>query len=469
MIPLTLADIAVVADGQLTDATDGQIVLSGEAFVDSRLAVPGGLFVAVAGTAADGHDFAVSAVERGAAAALVQRPVEVPAVLVNDTVSALGSLARHVVNQLSSLRVVGITGSQGKTSTKDILAQLLEPHGATVAPVGSFNNEIGVPLTALRATSATRYLIVEMGARGRGHIRYLTSVVEPEVGVVLNVGVAHLGEFGTQHDIADSKAELVEALPRSGLAVLNADDPLVSPMRERTSASVVTFGEASDADVRFSGVRLDDEGKPRFVLTVAGVTTSVSLPLVGEHHAPNAAAAAAVACGLGLSVEQVAGALSQVRARSPWRMEVTSTPAGLTVINDAYNANPDSMGAALRTLAEIGARRDPSARTFAVLGEMRELGQAAGEKHEEIGRLAAQLGISRLVVVGDAARLMLHGAEGVGSWRGESQCVADAAAAIDLLRGAVRPGDVVLVKASRAAGLETVAAALTEHPTKGDR
>ena len=469
MIPLTLADIAAAVDGELTDATDDQIVVRGEAFVDSRLVVPGGLFVAVAGTALDGHDFAASAIAGGATAALVQRPVEVPGVLVGDTVGALGSLARHVVSQLTRLRVVGITGSQGKTSTKDILAQLLEQSGPTVAPVGSFNNEIGVPLTALRATRATHHLIVEMGARGRGHIRYLTSLVEPEVGVVLNVGVAHLGEFGTQLDIADSKAELVEALPRTGLAVLNADDPLVSRMRERTSASVVTFGAANDADVRLSELRLDDEGQPRFALTVNGVTTSVALPLVGEHQARNAAAAAAAACGLGQSIQEVAGALSQVRARSPWRMEVTSTPAGLTVINDAYNANPDSMRAALRTLVEIGARREATARTFAVLGEMRELGQAAGEEHQGIGRLAAELGVSRLVVVGDAARLMQRGALGVGSWRGQSQCVADAAAAIDLLRGAVRPGDVVLVKASRAAGLETVAAALTEHPTKGGR
>ncbi len=468
VIPMTLVEIAAAVGGEVIGPGQGDRVVSGEAFVDSRRAVADGLFVAVKGESLDGHDFAAAAVSQGAAAALVQRRVDVPAVLVPDAVPALGALARHVLKRLPALRVIGITGSSGKTGTKDILAQLLEQQALTVAPVGSLNNEIGVPLTALRATGDTRYLIVEMGARGRGHIRYLTSLVPPHGGVVLNVGIAHLGEFGTQEDIAASKGELVEALPPDGFAVLNADDPLVGAMRGRTSASVVTFGEASDADFRLSDVRLDEAGRPRFELTVNDVTIAVALQLVGAHQAANATAAAAAACRAGMSVEQVASELRRVRSRSPWRMEVTSTPAGLTVINDAYNANPDSMRAALETLAEIGSRRQPAARTIAVLGEMRELGAAADAEHKGVGRLAAQLGVSQLVVVGEAARGLHLGAEAAEHWEGSSIAVSDAEAAIELLRGAVRPGDVVLVKASRAARLEIVAAALVGHATKGD-
>ena len=469
MIEMTLAEIAAAVGGAVTDAAQSQRLVSGQAFVDSRQVEAGGLFVAVAGDSVDGHDFAASAVAQGASAALVERQVDVPAVLVPNTVSALGRLARHVLSRLPALRVVGITGSQGKTGTKDILAQLLERRGPTVAPVGSLNTEIGAPLTALRVNDSTRYLIVEMGARGRGHISYLTSLVQPSVGVVLNVGLAHLGEFGTQRDIAAAKGELVESLPSDGLAVLNADDPLVREMRSRTSATVVTFGQSSGANVRLSGVRLDDDGKASFALTVDGVTAQVGLPLVGEHQAMNGAAAAAVACETGMSVDEVATALSQVRSRSPWRMEVTTTRSGVTVINDAYNANPDSMRAALATLAEIGSRRKATARTFAVLGEMLELGEAAPAEHEALGRLVARLDISSLVVVGDAARPLHVGATSDERWRGDAVCVAGSAAAVEFLQGALRSGDVVLVKASRAAGLETVAAALGWDATEAGR
>ncbi len=469
MIAMTVAEIAAAVDGAVTVPAEAQRLVSGQAFVDSRQVDAGGLFVAVVGAAVDGHDFAASAVSQGASAALVERPVHVPAVLVADTVSALGLLARHVLSRLPALRVIGITGSQGKTGTKDILAQLLERRGLTVAPVGSLNTEIGAPLTALRVTESTQYLIVEMGARGRGHIRYLTSLVQPSVGVVLNVGLAHLGEFGTQRDIAASKGELVESLPRNGLAVLNADDPLVLEMRGRTPATVVTFGESSDADIRLSGVHLDDDGKVRFALTIDGATARVELPLVGAHQAQNAAAAAAVACGTGMSVEEVASALSQVRSRSPWRMEVTTTPSGVTVINDAYNANPDSMRAALTTLVEIGSRRKATARTFAVLGEMLELGEAAPAEHEALGRLVARLDLSQLVVVGEGARPVQIGATSDERWRGGAVCVTSIEAAIEFLQGELRSGDVVLVKASRAAGLETVAAAIGGYATEAGR
>jgi UDP-N-acetylmuramoyl-tripeptide--D-alanyl-D-alanine ligase len=462
LIALGLTDLAAAVGGELVDVDAGAhgAQITGDVFVDSRAPVADGLFAAIVGERADGHEFAASAVAAGAAAALVERPVGVPAVLVPDTVAALGRLARHVVAQVPGLPVVGITGSQGKTGTKDIVAQLLRTQGETVAATGSYNTEVGVPLTATRISTSTRYLVLELGARRRGHLRYLTSLVPPHVGVVLNVGLAHVGEFGSQSDIAAAKGELVEALPADGVAVLNADDPLVAAMRDRTAARVVTFGRSVDADVTFGDIRLDDHGRPSFKLTTSGGRTQVRLALVGEHQVANAAAAAAVAEALGMPARQIPEALEAVRAVSRWRMEVGVTPSGVTVINDAYNANPDSTRAALRTLAQIASRREPRARTIAVLGEMRELGEHAAAEHETAGRQAAELGVAMVVAVGDGARGIHVGATSSSSWDGESVCVPDPDAAAKLLRLHAAPGDVVLVKASRAAGLESVAAAL---------
>jgi UDP-N-acetylmuramoyl-tripeptide--D-alanyl-D-alanine ligase len=464
MIPLALTDIARVVDGEVVDVGAKRAVVSGNLFVDSRAPEPHGLFVAVVGESVDGHDFAASAVRGGATAALVERPVGAPAVLVPDTVVALGRVARHVVAELPDLPVVGITGSQGKTGTKDMVAQLLHTRGETVAPVGSYNTEIGVPLTATRVSRSTRFLVLELGARGRGHIRYLTELVRPRVGVVLNVGMAHVGEFGSQADIAAAKGELVEALPASGMAVLNADDPLVAAMRFRTAARVVTFGRSPEADVRVSAVQLDDGGRPRFRLTTAERSVPVRLPLVGEHQVLNAAAAAAAAQALGMPLSDAAEVLATVRPLSRWRMEVSVTSGGVTVINDAYNANPDSTRAALHTLAQIASRRVPPARTFAVLGEMRELGDMAAQAHETIGRTAAELDVSFVVAVGEAARGIDAGARSHSSWSGRSVPVSGPDAAVELLRQHLEPGDVVLVKASRAAGLESIAAVLEHDP-----
>ena len=461
MIPMTLADIATAVGGELADAGDGtSIEVVGDVFHDSRQVVTGGLFVAIRGERVDGHDYAASCVEAGAAAALVEHPVGVPAVVVPDTIAALSALATVVVSRLPGLRVVGITGSQGKTSTKDIVAQLLERTGETIAPAGSFNNEIGAPLTALRVRETTAYLVSEMGARGRGHIRDLAAMVHPTVGLVLNVGVAHISEFGSQDDIAVAKRELVEALPEGGLAVLNADDARVAAMRDHTVARVVTFGEASDADVRVSELRVDDDGHPVFLLSAGAESADVKVPLVGEHQAANAAAAAAVALGLGMPFVDVVDTLRSLTSRSRWRMEVSSRSDGVTIINDAYNANPDSMRAALKTLADFGRRRG-TGRTIAVLGEMLELGESSSQEHDAVGRLAVRLDVSQLVVVGEGAKPMHLGASLEGSWNDESVHVPDVDAAVAFLRGALRPGDIVLVKASRAAGLERVAAALT--------
>ncbi|MFJ9851897.1 UDP-N-acetylmuramoyl-tripeptide--D-alanyl-D-alanine ligase [Streptomyces sp. NPDC101150] len=468
MISLSLAEIASIVGGQLHDIPDADRTVTGPVVMDSRQVRPGGLFVAFAGERVDGHDFAAGAVEAGAVAVLAARPVgaadrPVPAIVVDDVVAALGALARAVVERLGT-KVVALTGSAGKTSTKDLIAQLLQRHGPTVWPEGNLNNEIGLPLTALRADATTRHLVLEMGARGVGHIRYLTELTPPEIGVVLNVGTAHIGEFGGRERIALAKGELVEALPEHGVAVLNADDPYVRAMASRTKARTVLFGEAENADIRAENVRLSDLGQPAFTLHTPSGCSDVTMRLYGEHHVSNALAAAAVAHELGMPVDEIATALSEAGTLSRWRMEVTERADGVTVVNDAYNANPESMRAALRALVAMGAAaKAKGGRTWAVLGEMAELGEDSLAEHDAVGRLVVRLNVSKLVAVGGREAAWLDmGAKNEGSWGEESVHVSDARAAIDLLRSELQPGDVVLVKASRSVGLERVAAALLD-------
>ncbi|MBL1106083.1 UDP-N-acetylmuramoyl-tripeptide--D-alanyl-D-alanine ligase [Streptomyces sp. 5-8] len=458
MIALSLAEIAAVVGGQTHDIPDPSAQVTGPVVRDSREVVPGSLFAAFVGARVDGHDYAPQVVEAGAVAVLASRPVGVPAIVVDDVQTALGALARHVVRRLGAT-LVALTGSAGKTSTKDLIAQVLGRKAPTVYTPGSLNNEIGLPLTALSATEETKFLVLEMGARGIGHIRYLAELTPPRIGLVLNVGTAHLGEFGGREQIAQAKGELVEALPEDGAAILNADDPLVRAMASRTKAKVVLFGESAEADVRAENVRLTDSGQPAFRLHTPSGASDVTMRLYGEHHVSNALAAAAVAHELGMSAEEIALALSEAGTLSRWRMEVTERPDGVTIVNDAYNANPESVRAALRALAAMGKGR----RTWAVLGKMAELGDEALAEHDAVGRLAVRLNVSKLVAVGgvEASWLQL-GAYNEGSWGEESVHVSDAQAAIDLLRSELRPGDVVLVKASRSVGLESVAQALVE-------
>ncbi|MDT9694465.1 UDP-N-acetylmuramoyl-tripeptide--D-alanyl-D-alanine ligase [Streptomyces sp. P17] len=464
MIALSLAEIAEVVGGQTYDIPDPSVRVTGPVVRDSREAGPGSLFVAFVGERVDGHDFAAQVVEAGAVAVLASRPVGVPAIVVDDVQAALGALARHVVRKLGT-PLVALTGSAGKTSTKDLIAQVLRRKAPTVFTPGSLNNEIGLPLTALSATEETRFLVLEMGARGIGHIRYLTELTPPKIGLVLNVGTAHIGEFGGREQIAQAKGELVEALPEDGAAILNADDPLVRAMASRTKAKVILFGESGEADVRAENVRLTDSGQPAFMLHTPSGASEVTMRLYGEHHVSNALAAAAVAHELGMSAQEIATALSEAGSLSRWRMEVTERPDGVTIVNDAYNANPESMRAALRALAAMGKGR----RTWAVLGKMAELGDEALAEHDAVGRLAVRLNVSKLVAVGgrEASWLQL-GAYNEGSWGEESVHVSDAQAAVDLLRSELRPGDVVLVKASRSVGLESVAQALVETGAEGE-
>ncbi|MEV0968636.1 UDP-N-acetylmuramoyl-tripeptide--D-alanyl-D-alanine ligase [Microtetraspora glauca] len=450
MIPLPLARVAEITSGALTGMADARAVVRGPVVIDSRAVEPGSLFVAIKGERADGHDFAARACADGAVAVLASRPVEAPAVIVGDVLAALAALATTVVSELPGATVVGVTGSAGKTTTKDLLARLAARMGPTVAPVGSYNNEIGHPLTVLRADEGTRFLVLELSARNVGHIADLARIAPPRIGVVLNVGTAHLGVFGGKEAIAQAKGELVEALPEDGVAVLNADDPLVAAMAGRTRARVTFFGRSADAEVRAEDVTLDGRGRASFTLRTPSGAAPVRLRLYGAHAVENALAAAAAAYELGLPVGTIAEELSEAEPRSRWRMEVTDRSDGVTVINDAYNANPDSMRAAFDSLAVLGEGR----RSFAVIAALRELGEDSVALNEDVGRLAAGAGLEGLIVVGgEDAGPVLAGAP-------DALHVPDAATAAAELSTRLAPGDVVLVKGPRAAGLERVAEAL---------
>ena len=460
MIAMTLAEIAAVVGGSV-DGDDGTTTVTGPAFVDSRAVESGGLFVAVPGERVDGHDYAAAAVATGAAGVLGARATGVPTVVVDDPVRALGRLARHVVDTLRPT-VLALTGSQGKTGTKDFLAQVLAAAGATVWTEGNRNNEIGVPLTVLRTLPDTRYLVLEMGARGVGHIAELCTIAPPDVAAVLNVGTAHLGEFGSREAIAAAKGEIVEALGTAGTAVLNADDALVAAMASRTSATVLTFGVTGA--VAWRGLELDELGRPSFELGYDGAWAPVRLLEAGAHQAANAAAAAAMALAVDVPLGEVVAALGSARSLSPWRMALHERADGLVVVNDSYNANPASMNAALDALAAIGERGHR--RTVAVLGEMLELGATSAEQHAEVGVHAATLGTDVLVTVGPAAEAIADGARRTPGWAGVVVPTAGREQATDWLRHNVVARDVVLVKASRGAALEHLADSLL-HPVAG--
>jgi UDP-N-acetylmuramoyl-tripeptide--D-alanyl-D-alanine ligase len=460
VIELSLAEIAEIVGGRLVGA-DPDRTVSGKVEFDSRKVVAGDLFLAISGARVDGHEYAERAVAAGAVAVLASRPVPVPAIEVADPIEAITSLARAVAPRLAA-RIIGITGSSGKTSTKDLLAQVLATAGNTVATPASFNNELGYPYTVLLANENTQYLVLETSSRGVGHIRHLTGIATPRLAGVLNVGSAHLSEFGDAATIALAKGELVEALPDAadgGVAVLNADDPLVSAMASRTRARVVTAGEHPDAEVRAEAVTVDSSGRAAFRLISPAGRAGVRLRLRGEHQVSNALVAAALALAAGMELPAVAAGLSHATERSAWRMQVSETAAGITVINDAYNANPESMRAALKTLAIMSEGR----RSVAVLGHMAELGPEATAQHDALGRHAVRLDVAALIAVGEQARAIATGAALEGSFDGESEWVPDTTAAIARLDELLRPGDVVLVKGSRSAAMEVVAQALVER------
>jgi UDP-N-acetylmuramoyl-tripeptide--D-alanyl-D-alanine ligase len=464
MIAFTAAEIADITNGRLA-AEPG--IIPGSVVTDSREATPGSLYVAKPGETADGHDFVGAAFDRGAVLALVEHDVadaagrNYPAVVVRDSVLAMGALAAETVRRIRAAReaggqpltVIGITGSAGKTTTKDLLAGILAAEGPTVSPQGSYNGEVGVPLTVFKADAGTRYLVIEMGATGVGHISYLADMVRPDIGVVLCVGTAHAGEFGGVENIALAKGELVEALPATGTAVLNLDDARVAAMAVRTRATVLgyTAQGAGDAQVRAEHVGLTPGGNPEFDLVLPGDPTGhhVSAKLIGAHHTTNLLAAAGAAHAAGVPAGRIAASLSAQAAASRWRMERTERADGVTIINDAYNANPESMRAALRTLADLGRGR----RTWAVLGAMLELGEDSIREHMAVGTQVVRLNISRLVVVGREARSLYVSAVNEGSWGNECVFAETVEEAYDLLQAELQPGDLVLFKSSNGIGL----------------
>jgi UDP-N-acetylmuramoyl-tripeptide--D-alanyl-D-alanine ligase len=458
MIALSLAEIAEIIGGELRLAgTDSaETVVDGIVDTDSRVMEPGSIFVAKPGAETDGHRFVGSAVRAGAVLAIVERPVddEVTQIVVADVIDALADLARAVVARvraLGELRTVGITGSNGKTTTKNFLARILQDDGETVAPINSYNNEVGAPVTMLRVTEQTRFLVSEFGAAAPGSIARLAGLVEPDVSVVLMVGMAHAGGFGGIEETAKAKAELVAAARPDGTAVLNIDDARVAAMRELAESRgmrVVGFGQSSAADIRAHDIEVTAAGT-HCVIETRGERHPLHLRVLGAHHITNALAAITAAGVLGVSTADAIARLETVELAERWRMQPMGNDR-VRIINDAYNASPDSMAAALRTLAQI---TGPGERTVAVLGAMSELGESAGEEHDRIGLLAVRLNIQRIVVVGQEARRLYLSAVGEGSWDSEAVHLLDQDAAFEYLRTELRDGDRVLVKSSNSVGL----------------
>ena len=459
MIGLSLQDIATAINGRLAKVPDATAVVSGAVETDSRRIQHGGVFVALPGEVTDGHLFVGQVLQAGAAVAVVERELDVaiPQIVVTSSLVALSALAKEVLDRVRSAReangvpihVVAVTGSNGKTSTKNMLRAIFEAEGPTVAPRGSFNNEVGAPISILEVDFDTRFLVVEMGADSVGDVRKLVSIARPDVGIVLTVGMAHIGKFGDQDAIASAKSEMVADLPESAIAVLNADDWRVAAMAEQTRARVQRFGLGAGADVRAEDLEVTASGT-HFTLTASGKSLSVTVRILGEHHVSNALAAITAARAVGVPVERSVAALERMTLAERWRMQLLDGANGITIINDAYNASPESVVAALKTLAQLsrGQRR-----SVAVLGEMAELGDFADEEHDRVGRLVVRLNIQKLIVVGHAAR-HIHNAAGLeGSWDGESVLVADVDDAYDVLREELRDGDIVLVKSSNSAGL----------------
>ncbi|MCK3770498.1 UDP-N-acetylmuramoyl-tripeptide--D-alanyl-D-alanine ligase [Microbacterium aerolatum] len=458
MIALSLAEIATITGGDLhpVDPDTADTVVNGVVDTDSRKMTAGGIFVAKPGAETDGHRFVGAAVENGAALALVEHLVDdaVSQIVVPDVVDALAALASAVVARVRAggmLKIVGITGSNGKTTTKNFLSRILESAGETVAPIDSYNNEVGAPVTMLRVTENTRFLVSEFGAAAPGSIARLAGLVEPDLAVILMVGMAHAGGFGGIEETAKAKAELITASRPGGVAVLNIDDPRVAAMREtaeRRGMTVMGFGQGADADVRASDIHVEASGT-RATITADGETQALHLKVLGAHHVGNALAAITAAGVLGVPLADAIARLESVEVAERWRMQPMGNDS-VRIINDAYNASPDSMAAALRTLAQI---TGPDERTVAVLGAMSELGENAGEEHDRIGLLAVRLNIRRIVVVGPEARRLYLAAVGEGSWDSEAVHLPDQDAAYEYLRTELREGDRVLVKSSNSVGL----------------
>ena len=446
MITLTAGEIALLVGGELL--CDRDLLISKAPVFDSRLATPGCFFLALKGENADGHEFAADAYRNGAMFSLTSQRIDGPCIVVKDVLEALSILAAFVRKRLDKLIVIGITGSQGKTSTKDLLTHMLGAVGPTVAPAGSFNNDLGLPITLLECDDRTRFCILEMGARHMGDIARLCEIAKPNIGVVLTVGTAHIGEFGSREIIAKTKGELIESLGKDGIAILGTYDEFTPKMASLHQGQVILFGESADNEVRAADIEMR-EGRPHFDLVTPAGRDAVGMRAVGAHQVSNALAVAAVGTALSLPLELIASSLSTAEISSKWRMELHES-ADLLIINDAYNANPESMSAAMRALVLFAQERGGSA--WAFVGKMNELGQTQAPQSAAIGALAVELGIDHLVEINapeygePVGAMVIHQRPTIES-------------ALDLVEY-FAPGDVVLVKASRSQGFEVLAESL---------
>ncbi len=450
MISLKASEIAALVGGTLHGE---DVVVSANPVIDSRAATTGSLFIAIKGERVDGHDFVADAQSHGAVLTLAERAVDGSHILVGSTIQALGVLAHEVRNRLTNLTVIGITGSQGKTTTKELLASVLSTVAPTMAPQGNYNNEIGAPLSLLQCDAKTRFCIVEMGARHKGDISHLCRIAVPDVGVVLRVGTAHVGEFGSQAAIAETKSELISTLSPSAIAILGQYDEFTPKMSALHQGRVVTFGETSGCEIRATDIEIR-EGRAHFDLVTPEGRTAVGLRIVGLHQVANALAVAAVASVLGLTLDQIAGGLSTAESSAKWRMEISELDS-LVLINDAYNASPEAMTAALQTLVHFAQERGGEA--WAFLGKMHELGESSDQDHAAIGTLASELGIDHLVCVAApeyAQAIPTESATTVHLFASKEQAATMVAS--------MNKGDVVLVKASRSEKLEELAEMITK-------
>ncbi len=441
MITLTAGEIGLLLGGEIY--CDKDLLVSKAPVFDSRKAVPGCIFLALQGQTVDGHDFAADAYRAGAMLSITTRRIDGPCIVVKDVIEALSILAAFVRRRLTNLKVIGITGSQGKTSTKDLLSHMLSNVGPTIAPAGSFNNDLGLPITLLECDEHTKYCILEMGARHKGDIARLCEIAQPNIGVVLTVGTAHLGEFGSVEAIAETKSELIQMLHPDGIAVLGTYDKYTPAMASLHSGRTINFGNG--CEVRATEIEIR-EGRPHFDLVTPAGRDAVGMRIVGEHHIANALAVAAVGTALNLPIELIASSLSTADNSSKWRMEVHDL-FGLLLINDAYNANPESMTAALRSLVLFAQER--GGESWAFLGKMHELGESSAQRHAAIGTLAQEIGIDHLVAIGAPEYGASQGQMVTHHYASICGCLS--------MTDHFSAGDVVLVKASRSEGFEVLA------------
>ena len=463
MIPMTIEEIAKAISAEIKNL-DSNIEVTGKVVIDSRKINKGDLFVAINGENVDGHSFCDAAIKNGAVAVIASKELPgIPSLLVSNgnlasqdvvqpTVIALGKLANYLLTKLPNLWKVAVTGSSGKTTTKDLLADLGKLIGPTVAPTGSFNNEIGLPQTVLECDEKTRVLVLEMGARRVGNIKHLCEIAKPDTSLLLNIGTAHAGIFTSVDKILQTKSEIIQCLTSEDVAILNHED--ITFPKQKTNAQVVSFG-LNGADVCAKNVTLNEKAQAQYDLEYLGKTSQVKLKIVGSHQVSNSLAAAAAFLKKGIDIDLVAKTLSNSVPQSKWRMQIEVSKKNVTVINDAYNANPESMKSAIRTLKQIGAGKN----TFAILGEMLELGELSLSKHQEVAELIQKLEIQNALIIGTGAKSIYDFLSNNG-YKGNLYFVENVENGIAKAKETIQPSDVVLIKASRSIGLERVANAI---------